>query len=240
MRPLSTALRTFEVLGHFSGQSHPQKLGEVALALGLSRATAYQRLLTLVAAGWLEQDDVGRYRLSMLATKFAAAALEQANLGARAEPALSRLVSQVRETASLSILDRGLPCIVARVEAGGMLRAEQKIGTYMELAGSASGRVLVAFADEAMRARLRDSGEALPAEETLREVRANGYAVSSGYTNSGVKAIAAPVYDIHGHCRATVSLLAPEFRFDLDRFCAPLVDAADAISRVLQGREGGE
>ena len=236
VRPLSTVLRTLEIVEHFAAQTRPQRLGEISDALGLSKATTYQRLFTLVSAGWLEQDDEGRYRLSMMPARLAAAALEQADLGTRADPALSGLVSKAGETASLSILDRGKPCIVARVESDSLLRADQKIGTYMALEGSASGRVLVAFADQTTQDRLRDGGETLPAPDLLEKVRSDGFAISSGYTQSGATAVAAPVFDIHGRCAAAVSLIAPEFRFDLDRFRAPLLDAAAELSNVIQGK----
>ncbi len=235
VRPLSTVLRTLEIVDHFAARSRPQKLSEVTLAMGLSPATAYQRLHTLVAAGWLEQDEAGRYRLSMLATRLAAAALEQADIGVRSEPALSRLVSRVGETASLSVIDRGLPCIVARVESDSLLRADQKLGTLMRLNDSASGRVLVAFGDAATVQRLRAGEHPLPDEEILKDVREKGYAVSTGYTKSGVLAVAVPVHDLHGRCRATVSLLAPETRFDLPRFLDPLLGAAAEITEVLRG-----
>ena len=211
------------------------RLPEVARAMELSRPTAYQRLLTLVEAGWIEQDEQGRYRLSMHVCRLAAAALDQADLGTRVMPVLEALVGEVKETASVAVLDRGLPCIVSRVESDSVLRAEQKIGTTMSLEGSASGRILTAFADEATLRRLQESGEALPSEEILAAAREDGYALSSGYTQVGVRAIAAPVFDVHGRCTATVSLVMPETRFDLDRFREPLLRAAREITRLQQG-----
>lgn len=227
-------MRTLEIVEFFAGQAQPQRLSQVARALNLSRATAYQRLFTLIEAGWLEQDDLGRYRLSLLPLRLAAAATEQADLGIRADPALNRLMSTVGETASLSVLDRGRPCIVARVESESLLRATQAIGTYLDLEGSASGRVHVAFGDETTLARLRRGGAPLPQEAVLNRIRDVGYALSSGYSGNGVKAMAAPVRDVHGCCTAAVSVVAPEYRFDLARFEAPLQAAATEISRMLQ------
>ena len=234
VRQLSTVLKTLEIVDLFSRKSRPMRLVEVSQEMGLSRATAYQRLFTLTSAGWLEQDDEGRYRLSMYAVRLAAAALEQASLGRRAEPALARLVAQSNETASLSILDRGLPCIVARVESDSVLRAEQKLGTLMSLEGSASGRVLVAFADEATLEHLREGQFPLPSDEMLEKVRTDGFALSSGYTQSGVKAIAAPIFDARDCCHAAVSLVTPEGRFDLDSLKEPVLAAAADISRILK------
>ncbi|MDN5788203.1 IclR family transcriptional regulator [Pseudorhodobacter sp.] len=183
----------------------------------------------------MEQDTAGGYRLSMLPARLASAAMDQADFGLRAEPVLAELVWQVKETASLSVLDRGLPCIVARVESDSLLRADQKIGTTMALDGSASGRVLAAFTDEHTLQRLRDGAHPLATDEILQETRANGYALSSGYTHKGVRAVAAPVYDLHGRCVATLSIVVPESRFELERFRQPVLDSAAKLTRILQG-----
>lgn len=211
------------------------KLQEVATSLGLSRPTAYQRLLTLSEAGLIEQDEQSRYRLSMHLCRFAAAALEQADLGARVLPILQDLVHEVKETASLAVLDRNVPCIVSRIEADRVLRAEQKIGTTMSLEGSASGRILTAFADEATLRQLKESGEQLAADEIIAAARLNNYAISSGYTQVGVRAVAAPVFDLHGKCTAALSLVMPETRFKLDDLKAPLLRAAEEITKLQQG-----
>lgn len=157
----------------------------------MSRVNDFKHVFSLVEAGWLEQDDVGHYRVSMLAARLATAAMDQADLGVRADPALARLVSRVSETALLSVVDRGQPCIVSRVESDSLLRADQKLGTFMALDGAASGRVLVAFADEAALHRLQEGERPLPDDAVLKEVRDTGYAVSSGYTQSGVIGLAA-------------------------------------------------
>ena len=235
VRPLSTALKTIAVLEVLAKSPRGMRLQEIATALGLSRPTAYQRLLTLTETGLVEQDEQSRYRLSMHLCRFAAAALEQADLGTRVLPILQNLVHEVKETASLAVLDRGLPCIVSRVESDSVLRAEQKIGTTMSLEGSASGRVLTAFADAATLRRLTESGEKLAGDDVIAEVRLNGYALSSGYSQAGVRAIAAPVFDLHGRCAATISLVMPETRFRLEPFKAPLLRAAEEVTKLQQG-----
>nr|WP_244505368.1 IclR family transcriptional regulator [Rhizobium sp. LCM 4573] len=223
------------VLDVLAASPRGMKLPEVASAMQLSRPTAYQRLLTLIEAGWVEQDREMRYRLSMHACRIAASALEQADLGTRVQPIIEMLVQRVKETASLAVLDRGLPCIVSRVESESVLRAEQKIGTTMSLEGSASGRVLTAFADEMTLGKLKESGEPLASEDILRTTKADGYALSSGYTKSGVIAIAAPIFDLNGKCTATLSLVMPEFRFDIETFREPLLEAARTITKMQQG-----
>lgn len=235
VRPLSTVLKTMAVLDVLASSPRGMKLPEVATAMSLSRPTAYQRLLTLIEAGWVEQDHEMRYRLSMHACRIAASALEQANLGVRVQPVLEMLVHRVKETASLAVLDRGLPCIVSRVESESVLRAEQKIGTTMSLDGSASGRVLTAFADELTLTRLRENGTPLAGEDILEAARRDGYALSNGYTGSGIIALAAPIFDLQDRCTSTVSVVMPQIRFDLESFREPLLEAARTITKMQQG-----
>lgn len=226
VRALSTVLKTLAVLDRLAMSPRGMRLPEVACTMQLSRPTAYQRLLTLVRAGWVEQDDQGRYRLSLHSSRIAAAALEQADLGARVRPALEALVEEVDETASLAVLDRGVPCIIQRVESKRVLRAEQKIGTTLSLADSASGRILTAWADQPTLQRLLTAPERLASDVVLSAARIRGHALSNPSSGSGVVGVAVPVLDDLGSCIAALSLVVPQQRFDLERVLSPLKEAA--------------
>ena len=235
MRSLSTVLKTLAVLDVFVGAPRGMRLLEIAEAMGLSRPTAYQRLLTLVEGGWLEQDEQGRYRLSMHVARLAAAALEQADLGSRVLPALQELAHRVKEAVSLAILDKGVPVIVSRVESENLLRAEQKLGSLLSLEGSASGRILTAFADEITLKRLKKGRERLASQKVLEAARKEGYALSSGLVQPEVRAIAAPVFNVYGACSAAVSIVTPQTRFKLEAVRGPVIEAAARITRIQQG-----
>jgi DNA-binding IclR family transcriptional regulator len=235
VRPLSTALKALEVLDLLGAEEKPLRLAEVAQAKRISRATAYQRLLTLVRAGWVEQTPDGAYRLSMQAVRVGIAALAQAGLGERIAPQLHILVAESGETASIAVLE-GTHCrIVQRVEAAGVLRAELRIGALLDLEHSASGRVLVAFADPALVKHLREKGVPLPSEKVLAQVRRERFAASSGKSFPGVRATAVPIFDRMGHCIAALSLVGPVPRFSIDKTRAPLKRAAEAIHAVIHG-----
>jgi DNA-binding IclR family transcriptional regulator len=53
VRPLSSVLKSLAVLDALARAHRPQRLMELAQALEESRATTYQRLLTLTQAGWI-------------------------------------------------------------------------------------------------------------------------------------------------------------------------------------------
>lgn len=235
VRALSTVLNTLDLLRLVADSDRPLRLADVVQRSGLNRATAYQRLLTLVEAGLLELDSDQRYRLSLYPLRLAQAALAQSGLGPRAEGVMAGLMQTTGETVSLAVLDQNRPCIIARVETNMLLRAEQKIGSHMSLAGSASGRVLVAFASAHETALLLASGEPMPDSEIVSAAKSEGYATSNGYSNSGVVGIAAPVFGPDGRCMGALSLVVPDQRYRLETSLAPLKAAAAQLTSLFMG-----
>src|SRR4051812_7381330 len=161
VRALASPLKTLAVLDALGASYESMRLADVVAVVGGNRGSVYQRLLTLIEAGWAEDDGAGRYRLSLHANRVGHAALAQAGLGQRSTPVLQSLVYETNETASLALLDRRDAYIAQRVEAAGVLRAELRIGTSLRLETSASGRVLCAFADPAQLDDLRNAGVTL-------------------------------------------------------------------------------
>lgn len=226
-------MKTLRLLDYLGSRDEAVRLSEATADLGANRSTIYQRLVTLIEAGWVEQTEDGRFQLTMHAVKIAGAALRQAGLDERSLPVLRQLVADVGETASLAVIHNAEPCIIQRVEAGGVLQARAHLGTSMALPTSASGRVLVAFAAPDEIAALRQAGAEFPDEATLRQVRRTGVGRAAGF--SGVQAVAAPVFDHRQHCVAALSLVGPEGRFDVARMTGPVVAAADKLSVLLGG-----
>ena len=191
-------------------------------------------MLTLIRAGWVEQIDDGAYRLTLRAVGIAGSALQQAGLGSSTASLLTQLSDLVGETASMAVLQDGLPHIIQRAEVGGARPAHVPWGTALTLHYSASGRVLYAYADAAQAAEIRDLGGQVPTEAICRDVIAVGYALSR--EGQDVQAIAAPIFDHRGVCVSALSLIAPATRFEIDRFKRPLLEVAAQITRLLHGK----
>src|SRR5690606_5192990 len=105
----------------------------------------------------------------------------------------------------------------------------------LPLGGSASGRVLSAFCSPHERDLLMSGDEEFPTDEVLNKVRAEGYAISSGYSLSGVVGIAAPVFGPGKRCLGALSLVVPEKRYQLEPVIGPLKDAAQRLSAIFMG-----
>ena len=56
VRPLSSVLKTLALLDLLGGAARPMRLPELAQASGASRPTTFQKMRTLIEAGWVEYD----------------------------------------------------------------------------------------------------------------------------------------------------------------------------------------
>lgn len=230
VKPLASVLKTLEVLDFLGESAAPMRLTDMARELGGNRATVYQRLLTLVQAGWVEVDERGHYRIALHATRVGEAALRHASLDDRAQSVLQALAHETGETASLAMLDGISARIARRAEPDGVLKAKLHVGDVLSLDGSASGRVLVAYLQQPRADVLAGKGASLPAADLMRQVRKLGYALSAGRDMPEVMALAMPVFDAHGACYGALSLVAPVSRFSVDALQPPLARAASTLS----------
>ena len=235
VRPIGAALKTFALLDELGRSEHPLRLVELTRAVGGGRATVYQKLVTLVQAGWVEQTEHGAYRLSMHAARIGEAALRQANLGERSRLILQELVDNLGEAASLAVITGVHAELVQRVEAEVVLRVERRVGTLLSLDQSASGRVLTAFAAPERFDSLVRKGAVLAAASALHDVRRKGYAISTGRDVPGVRSVAVPVFDAGGACAYALSVVAPVARFDSARYVKPLLRAAAKLNTLVAG-----
>ncbi len=232
VRPLSSALKTLEVLDALGESVSPMRLVDLARIVGGSRATVYQRLLTLVRAGWVEPTHDGLYRLSLHAARVGDAALAHASLGDRAEAVLRELADTTGETASLAVVDDGRIRIARRAEPHGVLKAELRIGAVLTLDGSASGRILAAFLPQGTLDELLRAGGILADSHVIEAARETAYATSSQRDMPDVMAVAVPVEDAQQQCYAALSLVGPVSRFDAQALLGPLRDAAAELAAM--------
>ncbi|HUN44873.1 MAG TPA: IclR family transcriptional regulator [Stellaceae bacterium] len=237
VRPLSSVLKTFGVLEALAEARGSVRLADLARRMGMGRGSAYQKLVTLVRAGWVEQIEDGSFRLTLHATRIGNAALEQASFGDRMVPFLHELMRETGETASLAVLDGAQPCIVQRVESGGVLRAELRVGAALSLEHSASGRILAAFAAPYQLERLRQLGAVLPPAAVMAEARAKRFVTSSGESMPGIRAIGAPIFDPRDRCIAALTLVGPLPRFDVVKHREALTRTAERINAFIRGHQ---
>ena len=134
--------RGLAVIRAFDEHNPELTLSDVARSTGLTRAAARRFLLTLADLGYVRTD--GRwFTLSPRILELGYAYLSSLSLTEVAEPHLERLVAEVHESSSVSVLDREDIVYVARVPTARIMAVSINVGTRFPAYATSMGRVLL-------------------------------------------------------------------------------------------------
>lgn len=245
---VSALAKGLRVLSTFSEQRRELRLVDIAALTGLPTPTAYRLLKTLQAEGYLEQLGDGRFRPGPFVLTLGYAALQGQEVVAAARPPLKRLADQTAETVNLGVLVGTSVLYLVRIKNSDLVTANLEVGSTLPAAGTSLGKVLLAaLPDGELDTRLAQVDLAAchgpyaarsPAQLRHRvlEVREQGWALQDEEVAHGLRSIAAPVHGTSGVV-AAINIAVPASRWTRDelveRFLAPLLDAAGDISRRL-------
>lgn len=166
-----------------------------------------------------------------------------------AEPHMERLVAEVRESCSLSVLDGADIVYVSRVPTSRIMRVAINVGTRFPAYATSMGRVLLAALPAAEldayleRAKLEPLTDRTicapePLRAELRRVRADGHSIVDQELEEGLRAIAAPIRDRSGAAAGALNISVHAARATVDtireRLLPPLLTAVAAIEADLR------
>jgi len=240
--------RGLAVIRAFDEHNAELTLSDVARSTGLTRAAARRFLLTLADLGYVHTD--GRwFTLSPRILELGYAYLSSQSLTDVAEPHLERLVAEVHESSSVSVLDGEDIVYVARVPTSRIMTVSINVGTRFPAYATSMGRVLLSrLGDEELEdylarvelvplsPRTVTSHEALRAE--LAKVRSQGWALVDQELEEGLRSVAAPIRDRAGKTIAAVNLSAHASRLSIEAarrgLVPPLLATAARIEADLR------
>jgi len=207
VRPVPAIDKAARVLRALADGGRPQGISELARALGVSKGTLRDVLLTLDLYGLVVRDPDTRFRLGPELRHLADASTP--DLRVLAQPYLVSLMGTFGETAILGIVHDGKLEIAARAEPDTDLHMTAPLGRRLPLDAGAHGRALA-------------NGHAV------------GYDDEELFP--GVRAAAAPIVDARGRTIAFVMVVGFKQRIDLRtlrRIGERCESAANALSRRI-------
>jgi IclR family transcriptional regulator, KDG regulon repressor len=244
---LSRGLHLLACVGKLGGRAG---LAELAERSDLNRATTHRLASKLVELGYLERDDVGRFRLGVRVLDLGFSYLASMDLRAQALPELEALRADLDSSVGLCVLDGAETVYIERLESTSMqptLRAV--VGGRLPVHSTAIGKAILAFLPaERQReiiAQVRFEGYTrrtlrtrADLEAELQATKRRGYALSDQEHFEGYRAVAAPLFDASGAPVAGIVAGAVLGRFatlrELREVAAPRVlEAGRRISQRL-------
>lgn len=243
VRRVEAVERALAVLDVLAEAGEPLGTNEIARRSGINASSVSRLLATLVAARFVEHDEVsGRYRLGLRLVQLGNLAVAGLGLREAAAPELRGLVDTTGETATLSVPGERDAVTVDFVHSPASVQSVARVGRPSVAHATAAGKVMLAFGDVPMApGRLRRytsrtivDRDRLDAE--LARVRERGWAQAIREREEDLSALAAPVRGGRGELAAILGVQGPAARFDqraMEAAVQPLLEHAERISREL-------
>lgn len=239
--------RGLSVITVFGPERQEMTLSDVARAANLTRAAARRFLLTLVDLGYMRFDGK-LFRLAPKALSLGYAYLSSQSLHGIAEPHLQDLVTQTKESSSMSVLDGHDIIYVVRVPTSRIMAVSINVGTRFPAYATSMGRVLLAGLDSDGLSEYLAGVELQPLTPytvtdvdeltgLLEQVRSVGYSLVDNELERGLRSLAVPVHNKQGHTIAAVNVSSHVSRVTKDKakrqFLPLLQEAAQRIEQDL-------
>lgn len=228
------------------------RLTDLAHELGLSKASTFAILQTLLSRGYVADFGKGstrRYRLGMALARLGDLAISNIALADVALPILHDLTDELGMTSRLAILDDGYAVVIGRVDAPGAVRFDAALGRRELPHCSAVGKALLSALPKTEAAAILQKLElprrtphtitdraALMTE--LQRSAERGYAVDDEEDNEGVACIGACVYDRSGKVIGAISVTGLKPR-DWDARQKTLAAAVMRVAATISQQLGG-
>lgn len=249
-RRVQAVEHAMDVLAAMAATGRPTGVSDIARHTGLSKASVHHILATLESRKFvMREPETNLYRLGWALYELGSTVVRNIDISRVARPFLDRLAEQTGESVLLGILDEDAVLYLDRGEAPNGLRMAANAGRRGPLHATASGKVLLAFADDhdlfrrivdsPLRALTRTTiTDPSVLRHEIAEVRQTGYATCWQETEVGLSSLAVAIRDYTGAVAGSIALAGPATRLTtrtLQAHLVPLQAAAHQIEVHLGG-----
>jgi len=242
----TAAHRVLSLLEAFSVGGGALTLSEISRHADLSLTTTHRLVREVLEWGGLDIDTNGRYRLSRKILNLASSSTHGMHLRETALPHLIRLHRHTGLTVHMSVRDGRHVMYLEALRPHPNYTGENRIGGRLKLHITATGLVLLAYADPATiddyaRTPLkRYTPDTITDPEQLRRelanIRQRGYAVAAKSVATTMGSVAAPVRNSAGNVIAAVGSVYRADTHDPQVLVRHVLLTANRISRDLDDR----
>jgi IclR family pca regulon transcriptional regulator len=238
------------ILESFSREHQALGIAEMADIVGISRSTTHRYAITLVALGYLEQDDKRKYRLSTRAAGPGSAGIGAIRRAAPARVALEELRDEIGHTVSMGVLDGTRVIYVHRLfgHRPGQYAIDMDlgVGANVPVYCTALGKVLLASVSDAQRRELLAGLDLVPhgphsitvkskLAAELDRISTREVVVSDEELLRGSRSIAVLVPRPASEHPLAIEVTAPSSAYTVDRLLKDIGPRLKRTARLISG-----
>ena len=209
--------KAMRILDCFWAERRDFSLAELAQRTGWAKSTIHALLSSMMENATVEQDELsGRYRLGYHAFELGCVVQEQWEVLPVAAHHMRRITDQTGESLYLGMRCGNEILLIDNSEGFHDFKAASPLGGRMPMYACSQGKLLLSLMQpqelevylqtaELKRYTPNTITDPEQLRQELEKIRAQGYSIEYGELQTGLKAIAAPIYDKNGRCDCAIS-----------------------------------
>lgn len=244
IQSVAKAMRLLDLLAQ---SAQPLTLAEISQMTGWPKSTVHGLLATMREYSVVSQDREGRYALGIRLFEYGCMLSSSWTILDRARPYIQHISYETGQTVFLSILDRGEVITLDHADSRIGLEVTAEVGCRLPVHCTSQGKLFLAFMPEEERREILDrtdlaeytsltiTGEK-ELEKELAQIRKQGYAVENGEYKTGLRSVAAPIFDPDGQIRYAIGIIGMFRQIEAEQFERAIQvvnETAEKISRVI-------
>lgn len=237
-----------KLLDYLAESGRPQRVTDIAIHLGMTKARVSRHLSTLSDLGLVAKTpDNSGYRLGSMLFRLANAALDQYEITNIAYRHMVVLKNQISESLLLAIPAGGDALIVSKIAGNRPFSPQISRGTRWTVPTSPTARLILAFSYENTRERILsrrterepDSDVDFDPNELrkrMSKISARFYEFDENPHGAGFSALVVPIFNHLERIEAALTVVMPMRQTEPNqetRYLRPVKETALEISRVL-------
>lgn len=201
-----------DIIELLAAAPEPLSTRQIAEQLGRSKNEIFRMVFVLVERGYLARDAAtDQLTLSNRLFELGMRTPRSRELLEAAVPAMERLSAAVGFSSHLVVVNKGETVVIATATGSADINFTLRLGYRRPALEATSGRAIIAFQDDAARARIIDeSGAVADRDDMLRQldaIAADGFVMAASRDIVGITDLCAPILDRNG--RAVASVVIP-------------------------------
>lgn len=238
--------RALDILGCFKGQSIELGISEISERMELSKSTVYGLVNTLLTNGYLEQNEqTKRYRLGIKLFELGTLVYNRMDLRNEAKVFCEELGSKYNTTVHLAAHYGDEIVYIDKVDAPEAVIVYSQTGKCAPMHCTGVGKAILAFlSDDEVKHAFAKGNLKKYTEHTitdpdelyreLRRIHSCGYAVDNEEIETGLRCIAAPIFNYMNQPVAAISVSASTVRLPLEQIEAIAKDVQYYALQISQ------
>ena len=228
-RFIQSVERAADILELFLHSGPELSVKDISVQLGMSKSTAHGLIKTLDHRGYLQQNSENlKYKLGLRLFELGHHLGEQLDIVNIANPIITDLVDELKETVHLVVRQQDELIYVAKEEGPQTLRIYSQVGKRAPIHCTGVGKAILAYQTEEEVNRILDT---VPLEsyteftitdkdeikQQLESTKVTGYSIDDEEIEIGLKCVAAPIFNFKGEAIASLSCASPKMRVNEER-----------------------